>query len=341
MTNLVLILINLVFAATDLVQAPEWTFKAKREVPHYALGLKKPEARSRARPSLEFLTSEAVLPDKFHLKDMSPTKELSPIRDQKQCGSCVYHSVTANFQDALLLRGVGVDLLSTQWLMSCAAPNDQCNGSYFEEVAGGLNTKKGQALEADYPYKAQTLSCSKTPKLYGQIQSYKIIDNSPKSIMTALVAGYPVSVTVGAGGSWMSYDSGVFNACSNVGTNHETVLVGYDCEGPCVFDGSGKLPAGKGQWVMRNSWGLGWGEQGYMRTKITSSSGSLCNNLAEEAGILEVGIDPKPPVPPIPPVPPVPPTPVVPGLPLYVYLIGGILCLLVVVFAVGAFRKKE
>ena len=295
-----------------LLFAEEPSFKSVRSPKKYATGLLKSDRAEMGPVDKSFLVSEGKLPGKFHLKDKV---ELSPIFDQANCGSCVYNSVVKNLEDSYRLRSVVHPRLSRQFLMDCAA-EWSCQGSFFSKVAEGLLVQKGTALESKYPYKARDQKCQGKDGLIAPIESWKIIDNSAKSIMQAIHDGYPVSVTVGANNAFMGYSSGVFNACSNVGTNHEVLIYGWDCEssvdadGNCVFDSNGKLPKGVGYWHMPNSWGEEWGESGNMRIKITSQSGRLCNNIAEEAAILETGIPiPVPPEPPLPPNPPVPPEP--------------------------------
>lgn len=275
------------------------TYKTKTYKKKYATGLVKPALKTSVLADKRFLKADVKLPKSFHLKDRV---ELSPIFDQGQCGSCVYNSVVKNLEDSYRLHGKVLPRLSRQFVMDCLA-EWSCEGSYFEKVADGLVKGGGTATEAAYPYKARDQACKGSSELFGQVKSYKIINNSAKSIMTALYQGVPVSVTVGADGSWMNYGSGIYNGCTNQGTNHEVLIYGWDCEssvdsdGFCKFNDKGYPVNGDGFAIVVNSWG-DWGEQGQMRSRWLSKSGRLCNNLAEEAGILEVdGPVPPPPVP--------------------------------------------
>lgn len=281
-------------------EAPKPTYKAVPVPQPYATGLLKDPTATAIPRSSEFLVGADDAPKKFELSELV---ELSPVFDQGNCGSCVYNAVVSALEDDYRLRGKKLDRLSRQFLMDCAA-EWSCSGSFFSKVAGGLQQQGGTALETAYPYVARDQSCKGKPsQLYGKILSWKLISNSPKSIIGALRARHAVPVTVGADNSWMGYGGGVYNRCTRAGTNHQIVIVGYDCEtsvdssGKCVFDAQGKLPPGVGLWKIRNSWGTRWGEQGYMWTKMTSAGGSLCNNVAEEAGVMEVDQAPIPPDP--------------------------------------------
>lgn len=187
--------------------------------------------------------------------------------------------------------------------MDCGKRQWMCNGSFFSRTADDYIILGGTLPLKTYPYVAVNQACKgKSNNTVGKILSYRIISNTPKSIAAALVSGYPVAVTVGADSIWKSYRGGVYNACANIGTNHQIVIIGFDLEN-AKFDQNGNLPPGAGLWKIKNSWGTGWGAGGHMWSKMTSKSGQLCNGLARQAGVVEIPISPPTPTPTLTPTP--------------------------------------
>merc|ERR1711936_870337 len=82
--------------------------------------------------------------------------------------------------------------------------------------------------------------------------------NDQEAVMTHLAEVGPLAVAVYASG-WGGYSGGVYDGCSfdsNIALNHAVQLVGY-----------GTDEALGDYWIVRNSWGTGWGEGGYIRLK--------------------------------------------------------------------------
>ncbi len=299
-------------------------------------GLLKPNVRSTEEPSTKFMGAGT------HKGIDLRTLNTVGIFNQGQCGSCVYNALTAAFEIDLWLRGMKLDHLSRQYLMSCGSRNSMCNGSWAEIVGGDLVKMKGLPFEAEYPYTASNAACRGTNfTMHGQIVSATLISTSDDSIMGGLDALHPVYVTVGAGGEFMNAGSGILNRCQSVGTNHQVVIEGYYCidaaknKVECVVGADGNVAPGSLIWIMRNNWGTGYGNNGWIEIVARDSRGNKCYNLAEEAGVFDTGLTPTPPTPPGPG--PVPPTPSDDNL--WKYIVAGAAVL--IAFLLGFFLKKK
>ena len=75
----------------------------------------------------------------------------------------------------------------------------------------------------------------------------------------------PLSVAVDASG-WSRYKNGTFT-CTTTAVNHAVLLVGYQTNGV---------------WIVKNSWGTGWGEYGYIRLP----GGNSCNICKYPSSVL-------------------------------------------------------
>lgn len=233
--------------------------------------------------------------------DWRTQKTLSPIMDQGQCGSCWDFSASATFRDDMIVQGGSLFKNSTQEVLDCNTQGYSCNGGFFD--IDQFFVSPGVATESAYgPYQARQNSCkqvSKSSRAPGW--AYVALNDSSKpsdaEIKAAIYKWGPVSVGVAADNAFSGYSGGVFTNCTSNQLNHAVQLVGWSDSG--------------GYWIMRNSWGSSWGEQGYMRLKFG------CNGIGEAANYFKFDSNPVPPSPTPGPTPgPTPnpdPTPVPPG----------------------------
>jgi len=211
-------------------------------------------------------------------------------QDQGACGSCWATATTSAIEaHADVHFGMSVPL-SAQELVSCT-PNERhcggsggCEGATAELALDYLTSHGGIASEDKWMYtsgngqqgKCMMEKATDPAVLVGGYTS--VPSNNLQALMYAASKG-PVIVAVDAS-SWSMYGRGVFNSCKQDAVlNHAVLLVGYGLSGA------------SGYWMIRNSWGSDWGENGHIKLgrSTTATTATFCgmDNHPEEGSACE------------------------------------------------------
>jgi hypothetical protein len=195
--------------------------------------------------------------------DWTQKNAVTGVKDQGQCGSCWTFGTTGGLEGAIAIKHGHLTSLSEQELVDCGSSfgGAGCGGG-SNDIGYNYANKNGLCTEAAYPYTAKDGTCKSSSCTLSPDTKITGYTHVPKGD-TGLGSGVditPISIGIDAD-YWGSYSSGVF--CNTCGTarDHAMLVVGY-----------GTDPSGGPYWKVKNSWGTGWGESGYIRLcRVTKS----------------------------------------------------------------------
>ncbi len=189
------------------------------------------------------------LPDSFDLRELGVVSE---IRDQGSCGSCWAFSKTSALESAIRADGAPAVDLSEQELVSNDRQNYGCGGGNLQSTE--YQTSHGQGLEKDFPYTGRDSAARQIPVVAKSTSWVHVAGYDEKQLRCALYRSHTVPWITASADNWGSFPSSedqAHTSCRNGQTNHAIGVVGY------------RVVGSKTYFIMRNSWGRGWGAKGY------------------------------------------------------------------------------
>ncbi|MEZ4732113.1 MAG: C1 family peptidase [Caldilineaceae bacterium] len=201
-------------------------------------------------------------PSAYDLRNVNGQNFITSIKDQGGCGSCVAFGTVAVIESTLRVQQKDVNLnidLSEAQLFYCHGKERgrNCDNGWWPTGAdGALEACKnlGIADETCYPYVSGDQNCNVCGDW--QNRAYKV--NGHREISSTAEMKEWISTRGPLTGCFLvysdffSYRSGVYrHVAGDLSGGHCVAIVGYDDAAGC--------------WICKNSWGTGWGDQGFFR----------------------------------------------------------------------------
>jgi C1A family cysteine protease len=227
---------------------------------------------------------KTTLPSQFDWRDYSGHSYVGDIRDQGMCGSCYAFGACAaaegTYNLAMGLYDENCSDFSESFIMWCLgslpAYNTHfygCEGADYDYAELTALTVEGICGEGDFPYQTSP-GCGDhwgDPRVAFD-SWYRIPCGDIDAIKTAIMTYGVVDAAVLTTSAFEAYSGGIYqdsntgctgDPCYHTTADHAVALVGWDDNGDAESNG---------YWILRNSWGTGWGESGYMRIKYRSAA---------------------------------------------------------------------
>lgn len=186
-------------------------------------------------------------------------------------GCCWAFSAVAAMEGITQLKTGKLVSLSEQELVDCdTSGQDQgCEGGLMDDAFDFILNNKGLTTESNYPYKGVDGTCNSNEESNhaAAITGHEDVPANSESALLKAVASQPISVAIDASGSdFQFYSSGVFTGECGTELDHGVTAVGY-----------GASADGTKYWLVKNSWGTGWGQEGYiMMQRDVDAQEGLC-----------------------------------------------------------------
>ncbi|XP_057538766.1 pro-cathepsin H-like [Amaranthus tricolor] len=205
--------------------------------------------------------SHAVAPEK---KDWRDEGIVSPVKNQGHCGSCWTFSTTGALEAAYAQAFRKNISLSEQQLVDCAQAfnNNGCNGGLPSQAFEYIKYNGGLDTEEAYPYTGVDGKCKFSAQNVGVqvLDSVNITLGAEDELKDAVAFVRPVSVAFQVVDEFKLYKGGVYTSTtcgsSSMDVNHAVLAVGYGVENGVPY------------WLIKNSWGADWGDNGYFKMEM-------------------------------------------------------------------------
>ncbi|XP_049803830.1 dipeptidyl peptidase 1-like [Schistocerca nitens] len=233
----------------------------------------------------------SLLPRHWDWRNVDGVNYVSPVRNQLSCGACYAFAVMGMLESRLRIRTNNTyqPVLSVQDAIDCSDLVGGCDGGYAYQLSR-YALEQGVVEEQCRPYNANNGQClaNTCDRIY--VSDYSFVGGyygacNEVLMQEALLNNGPIAVgMVASSYSFPMYSGGIYrdlqiSARSDFYpfeyTDHAVIIVGYgeDAE------------SGEKYWIVKNSWGDTWGEEGYFRIRRGTNEASIESDAFEASPI--------------------------------------------------------
>ncbi|KAG8181288.1 hypothetical protein JTE90_022226 [Oedothorax gibbosus] len=193
---------------------------------------------------------------------------VTKVKNQYACGSCWAFSAIGSLEGQHFKKSGKLVSLSEQNLVDCSGPegNEGCEGGLQEQAFQYIKNNHGIDTEESYPYEGFQDECQFKESGIGANCTGFVSVKGEEALQQAVATIGPISVCICTSEDFYSYKSGIFDPdiCYSdpAYLDHAVLVVGYGTAN------------GKDYWIVKNSWGTSWGDQGYI--KMVRNKGNKC-----------------------------------------------------------------
>uniref|UniRef100_A0A6C0C612 Peptidase C1A papain C-terminal domain-containing protein n=1 Tax=viral metagenome TaxID=1070528 RepID=A0A6C0C612_9ZZZZ len=191
--------------------------------------------------------------------DWRDENAVTPIKNQEQCGSCWAFSAVGSMEGQYAIKTGRLVSLSESQIIDCDinGSDSGCNGGFMNGAFRYVIDQGGIDTDSSYPYKPREGKCmfNKSNSTVS-FSTYSKVNGGEINLKMAVATIGPIAVGIDASSpQFKFYKTGVYYdaSCSSTMLDHGVLVVGY-----------GTTVNGSDYWIVKNSWGVNWGDKGYV-----------------------------------------------------------------------------
>lgn len=205
------------------------------------------------------VSTRAQAQSSYDLRDVGGTSYVTSVKDQGQCGSCWTFATYGAMESNVLVNGGSTYDLSENHLKNyhgfVLGPNGTCSGGNMWKSTAYLSRLSGPCSEADDPYHAYTETSSPGGPRQRFLTSMSEYDTTSE-IKGAVMTHGGLHTSIYWDDSSFDGNNNTYYYSGGTSTNHAVVIAGWD-------DNKVTAATNNGAWLIKNSWGSSWAENGY------------------------------------------------------------------------------